>query len=58
MALEIAVIFRGNWALDSLLNELHKVHALASYLVFDTQSLRSLPNLHEVKTICENGDFK
>lgn len=60
-ALEIAVMFLGDGS-GLILDELHKAHEpplyLVFYLVFDTQDPRNLPNLFEVKTICEDGDFK
>lgn len=56
VALEIAVMFWGNGS-GLILDELHKAHALALYLVFDTQDLK-LTNLSEVKAVWENGSFR
>lgn len=57
VASEIAVMFWGDIS-GLILDELHKAHEPPLYLVFDTQDPRGLPNLFEVKTICENGNFK
>lgn len=56
-ALEIAVMFWGDGS-GLILGELHKAHEPPLYLVFDTQDPRNLPNLFEVKTICEDGGFQ